>query len=98
MSRRLTRTAQAEQDLIDIATYIAKDDVEAATRLLVNLDAKSTLLTAFPRLGRADPERPGRRIHTVGRYLIIYKETPEEITVLRYLHGRRDRRWIETPA
>jgi toxin ParE1/3/4 len=94
MALRLVRTAQAERDLIEIGAYIAMEDPNAAIRVLANLDAKSTLLCSFPQLGRPDLARPGRRIHTVGNYLIIYKEEPDRVSILRYLHSRRDRRWL----
>jgi hypothetical protein len=38
---RLRRTARAEEDLIEIWTYIARDNPKAADRLLDQLDRKS---------------------------------------------------------
>lgn len=92
MTRRITRTPQAIEDLAQIAAYIAKDNPHAARKLGATLDAKTQLLAAQPDIGTPDPERPGRRIHVVGSYLIQYRETPDGVVVLRSFHGRRDRR------
>lgn len=92
MTRRATRTRQADADLAEIVAYIAADSPPAAKRLSDKLDAKGDLLAAFPGIGRPDPERAGRRIFLVGSYLIIYRETSHGIEVLRYVHGRRDLR------
>jgi toxin ParE1/3/4 len=53
---RFSRTAQAEEDLIDIWSYIAADNVRAADRLLDTLDEKSQLLADNPGLGVERPE------------------------------------------
>lgn len=91
MTRRATRTARADADLIAIGAYIAAEDPNAALRITAELDGKGPLLAEFPGLGRLD-EQTGRRIFVVGNYLILYRETPDGVTILRYFHGRRDRR------
>ncbi len=50
---RITRTPRARQDLIDIWTWIAADNLQAADRLLDLIDAKLRLLAKNPRLGPA---------------------------------------------
>jgi len=47
----LERTAQAEEDLIDIWLYIAHDDVRAADRVLDDIEEKLLLLADQPGLG-----------------------------------------------
>ncbi|MGZ8372262.1 MAG: type II toxin-antitoxin system RelE/ParE family toxin [Rhodoplanes sp.] len=75
MSRRkprLRRTARAEEDSIDIWTYIARHNSSAADRLLDLLDEKSRSLARNPRLGAAREDvAPGVRHLPVGRYLIL---------------------------
>ena len=93
MTRRVTRTPQAESDLTEIVAYIAGDNPAAALRLSKKLDTKCELLAEFPGLGRLY-ERRWVRLFPVGNYLIIYRETSEGIEVLRYIHGRRDLRHI----
>lgn len=91
MRRRATRTARADADLIEIGAYIAADNPSAALRITAELDAKGHLLAELPGLGRLD-ERSGRRIFVVRNYLILNRETRDGVTILRYFHGRRDRR------
>jgi plasmid stabilization system protein ParE len=50
---RLRRTAQAEEDLIDIWAYIARDNPAAADRLLDILDEKSQALAHNAQIGMA---------------------------------------------
>lgn len=95
MKGRLKRTALAENDLLEIWSYIAKDNVAAADRVLDRLDDRSRLLADSPGLGvRRDDLEPGVRSFRVGSYLVLYRETENGIEVVRYLHGRRDIRRV----
>jgi len=87
---RFIRTAQAEEDLIEIWTYIAQDNPRAADRLLDTLDEKSHQLADNPRLGveRVDIG-PGVRSWRVGSYLILYRACDGGVEVVRYAHGAR---------
>lgn len=89
-SKRLLRTAQAEEDLIEIWSHIALDNIRAADRLLDKLDAKSRMLADNPRLGmeRADVA-VGVRSWPVGSYLILYRELDDGVEIVRYAHGAR---------
>jgi toxin ParE1/3/4 len=93
VSRRkphLQRTAQAEQDLIDIWTYIARDNPAAADRLLDLFDEKSQALARNPKMGRAREDvAAGVRHFPVGKYLILYRELGDGVEVVRYVHGMR---------
>jgi toxin ParE1/3/4 len=90
---RLVRPAQAEEDLIDIWTFIARDNAAAADRLLDLLDAKSRTLAADPKIGRAREDiAAGVRHFPVGKYLILYREPSDGIEVVRYIHGMRQLR------
>jgi toxin ParE1/3/4 len=51
--RRLRHIAQAKADLESIWLHVAKDDPEAADRLLDLLDEKCRLLADNPKLGPA---------------------------------------------
>jgi toxin ParE1/3/4 len=87
---RLRRTAQAEQDLIDIWAYIASANPSAADRLLDLLDERSKALARNPRMGMArDDIAPGVRHFPVGRYLILYRALNDGVEVVRYVHGMR---------
>jgi toxin ParE1/3/4 len=87
---RFIRTAQAEEDLIDIWSYIAADNARAADRLLDTLDEKSQLLADNPRLGAERPDiATGVRAWRVANYLILYREIGDGVEIVRYAHGAR---------
>ena len=89
-SSRLRRTAQAEQDLIEIWTYIARRNPTAADRLLDDLDRKSRALARDPGMGAArDDIASGLRHFPAGKYLILYRHLKDGIEVVRYVHGMR---------
>ena len=86
----IRRTAQAEEDLIDLWLYIAQDNPSAADRLLDEIEDKCSLLAANPQLGAARPDVAADcRYFPVGRYLILYRLIPEGIEVIRVVQGSR---------
>ena len=85
-----SRTVQAEQDLIDIWTYIAGDNATAATGLLDDIDAACAMLADHPRVGReVSSVRPGLRLFPVGRYLILFRRGDRLVEIVRVVHGAR---------
>ena len=87
---RLLRTAQAEEDLIDIWAYIARDNPAAADRVLDALDEKSHALARNPQMGMAREDiAAGVRHFPVGNYLILYRDLGDGVEVVRYVHGMR---------
>lgn len=86
----IVRTARADEDLIDIWTYIARDNRAAADRLLDTIERRWQQLARHPSSGVArDDMAPGLRHLTAGRYLILYRIGRDRIEILRVLHGRR---------
>ena len=66
------RTAQAEQDLIEIWLYIAQDNPDAADRMLDERESRFQLLSEQPCLGPARPDiAQEMRFFPVGSYLIL---------------------------
>ncbi|MBK1700621.1 type II toxin-antitoxin system RelE/ParE family toxin [Thiococcus pfennigii] len=87
----IKRTAQAEEDLIDIWLYIAHDDVRAADRVLDDIEEKLLLLADQPGLGPARSDiAPELRYSPVRRYLILYRQITDGIEIVRVVHGDRD--------
>lgn len=71
------RTAQAEEDLIDIWIYIAQDNPAAADRLLDTIDSNTRLLAEQPGLGPSREDiAPGLRYFPFNNYLILYRIIP----------------------
>lgn len=87
----LQRTAQAEEDLIEIWAYIAQDNPAAADRVLDDIEQRFHGLTDNPLMGRLRPDiAPELRYFTVGKYLILYRTVPDGIQIVRVIHGARD--------
>ena len=86
------RTSKAEQDILDIWRYVALDNIKSADAVLRRVDEVVHLLAAYPHLGAPQERfRAGLRCMAVGSYLIFYDHTPDELRILRVLHGGR--RW-----
>ena len=89
---RLTITASARADLREIRSHIAKDNPEAAHRVVERLRAKARLLAETPGMGRSRGEdlRPGLFSFPVGRHVLFYRLQPGGIVLVRVVHGSRD--------
>jgi toxin ParE1/3/4 len=87
---RVTRTARAEEDLIEIWVYIARNNPRAADSLLDAIDNACQRLADNPRLGPARPDlAPDLRYFIVGRYLVLYRIVQDGIEAIRIVHGAR---------
>jgi len=86
-------TPAAEDDLFDIWSYIAPDNLESADRLELEILDTCQRLADRPDLGhfRRDlTDKPVRFFAVRGTYLIVYDPASEPLEVLRLLHGSRD--------
>jgi toxin ParE1/3/4 len=82
---------EAESDLVDIWTYIAKDKPRAADRVLDLIERKSQSIAQFPGIGAACPEIAKNLCCCwVGNYGIFYRANSAAIDVACVLHGTRD--------
>lgn len=82
---------QARLDLLSIWAYIAEDSPTAADKLLDTINDKCNLLGENTKLGQARPDiAPEMRYFPVKNYLILYKEQPLGVEIVRVLHGSRD--------
>ena len=87
---RVDRFRQAEEDLLTIAEYIARDNPRAALRWLDQVEEKLAALAEHPLMGEAvDQIRPGLRRSSHGRYLIFYEPRDSGICLVRVLDGAR---------
>jgi len=87
----IQRTAQAEEDLIEIWIYIAQDNPGAAERVLDDIEQRSHALADNPLMGRLRPDiAPELRYFAVGSYLILYRTVQNGIQIVRVIHGARD--------
>ena len=93
----ILKTPQAELDLLDIASYIAEDNFDAAERFLEAAEQTFATVASMPLIGHAcefqSPQAQGLRLWRVRgfeRYLIFYRPLDHGIEVVRVLHGSRD--------
>lgn len=88
---RLLSTPAAERDLIDIWTYIATDNPDAADRLLDAIADRIEQLRKHPRMGRLRPDiAADARFLPIGNYVVLYRLTDEVVEIVRVVHGARD--------
>lgn len=88
---RIVRSPQAQEDLIDVWTYIAASNDVAADRLLDRVRAKLAALADSPGIGRPRSElASGLHSFTVRPYVLLYRQIDDGIELVRVLHGARD--------
>jgi toxin ParE1/3/4 len=84
-------SGRARTDLDEIWLYIARDNVDAADKLIHVIVSRFIKLANLPDLGRPRLElAPRLRSHPVGRYVIFYRPTNDGVEIVRILHGARD--------
>ena len=82
----------ARRDLDGIAEYVAQQSPDAALRFVTRLEERCNRLAELPGMGRLRPDLgPELRGYTVPRtkYIVVYRQTPEGIEILRVVHGAR---------
>ena len=81
----------ARADLLAIVDYISDDNVDAALRLLDEIEAKTEKLRHRPKLYRRGRVAGTREMVVRSNYLVIYAEDAQVVTILRILHAAQ--RW-----
>jgi toxin ParE1/3/4 len=90
---RLVVAPEAGRDLRAIRDYIAKDNPEAARRVILRLRDLARMLAGAPALGRARPEfGHDLRSFVADPYVLFYRipTGTTGIELVRVLHGARD--------
>ncbi len=86
----------ADDDLVAIAGFIARDKPSAAREWLQTIRQKCALLATNPEMGEQRPsfDVPGCRCFSVGNYVIFFRAIDGGIDggieVARIVHGSRD--------
>jgi toxin ParE1/3/4 len=84
----------AENDLIEIADFIAADNPVAARKLVTDIHKACEKLAKMPTLGHprkdltSDPEVLFYCVRH--HYLVIYRKATDPLQIARVLHGARD--------
>lgn len=87
----IQRTAQAEEDLIELWIYIAQDNLNAADQVLDQIESKFHLLADNPFLGQSRADiAPELRHFPSGSYLILYRAIADGVQIVRVVEGSLD--------
>ena len=85
-------SSEAENDLEQIADYIAQDDPQRALSFVGELRSKCERLldapNSFAFVPRFEHHGIRRRVH--GNYLIFYRVESEKVVIIHILHGATD--------
>ncbi len=88
----------AEEDLVEILTYLEADNETAAADVLTQIENDVRKLEYFPELGKLPEDTEllhlGYRFLVSGSYLIFYKIEGRVVLVCRILHAARDYRLL----
>lgn len=81
----------AEADIERIEDFIAADDPAAAVAFTDRIEQKCLAVAEYPHMGMPRPELGADlRYFPVGRYLVFYRPTEDQIEIVRVLHGARE--------
>ena len=84
-------TPKANDDLIDIWTFVAVENPGAADRLLDSLVERASVLVSHPHAGPVRRDiAPELRMLASPPYVILYRTIGTDIEIVRVVHGARD--------
>ena len=87
----IVRSRSSALDYESIWHYIARDNPDAADRLIRDFEHHLDMIAKMPGLGRAEEDlAPSLRSFPVGCYLLYYRPVEGGIELVRVLHGARD--------
>ncbi|NEO32102.1 MAG: type II toxin-antitoxin system RelE/ParE family toxin [Symploca sp. SIO3C6] len=94
---KVNKRPQVIRDLIDLAMYIAEDNLEASDLFLQAAEETFKQLAKMPQMGKmtqfSNLSLAGIRqqgIKGFRKYLVFYFPTDEGVEILRVIHGARD--------
>lgn len=91
MTRALHWTEQAVSRLEEIHDYVARNNADAAARLIERLLDRAAALEQFPEVGRIVPEFPGGGLRELveGSYRIVYRLRGQWVEVFTVFEAYR---------
>lgn len=94
---RINKHPQVIRDLIDLATYIGEDNLDASDKFIAAAEETFLQLGKMPGMGKicnfSNPNLQNIRQQAIKgfkKYLIFYRATNEEVEILRVIHCARD--------
>lgn len=89
--KKYSLSREAIRDLDDIATYLAKVNIQLGENFIKRFGKKCNNLINFPYMGRDYNQiAPNLRGILLDGYIILYQVAEEEIEIVRVLSGYRD--------
>ena len=90
--KRYVLTLDAEQDVTELAEYIARDDTATALRILDEIDAAALKLARFPHLGHERKDITSRpvRFWPLYSFVIVYRPDTTPLEIVRVVSAFRD--------
>ena len=89
------------QDLIDHATYISLDNLDAGDRFIYAAEATFRRLAELPAIGKLsgfnNPKLSQVRQYPIkgfNKYIVFYQIHPDSVEVIRVLHGAQNLEFI----
>jgi toxin ParE1/3/4 len=81
----------ARLDLLSIGQYIALDNPRRAITFVDEIEERCNRLGEFPGIARRLPALgKNARVLVFKGYLILYRDLPDHVAILRVIHGARD--------
>ena len=89
---KVLRTPEAEESLLEIGRYIAKQTQsrQRAFDVLDRIDAKCELYSDYPMAGSPSDVAQGLRCFPIDSFVVIYRPLHDGIHVLLVAHGHQD--------
>jgi len=81
-------TAQATRDLDGAGAYIARENRQAAGRVVLRISEAAARLSDFPRIGRLGKLDGTRELVVAGTpFVVVYRVVDGLVEILRVIHG-----------
>ena len=96
---RITYLQQANDDLLEIWLWIARDSVGSAEAFLDRMLRRIEILRQFPEAGPVREEiGDGSRGLVAERWLVLYRLTTDGVQIVRIVDGARDLTKLDLPT
>lgn len=90
-NEKLSVSGLAQDDLLEIYTFVAENNEPAGVRLMRTFRQKFERLAQFPEMGKERNELViGWRSFPVGKYIVLYQVTGDVLEIVRVHHGSTD--------
>jgi toxin ParE1/3/4 len=88
---RVRITVLAQEDLDSIWSFVAKESIASADRVIDRIHGACTTFAAYPDAATpADRFQSGLRCFAVGSFVVFCKPHDDGLLVVRVLHGARN--------